>query len=297
LKESEKGDQFLKDSHGFYGCVRNGDYYDKDLEQCKPLTPGCSQVDKSGKVCLACDHGYEKYVEMDGLFNPRRWYIEKKQEAHWEKAFNKPGMVQCKLCTDKYIYNSITRECHKSVKDIDIKYKSSHHGRYHYFQGMKVPNFKKNKKNKGMAKMWLELHLATKKPMDNIPMVETHIYYRKPEKPGKCLETKKGGPFKSIYDNPSKVGKKGQTYKEYNRAFFDLSKKYKSPDGATFYYMNWFQLVPYGHEIQVRATIYGHRRDEANYFVKAFKYKFDEKDDKGVWNYNTKQKNAIDLNK
>ena len=295
LKESNKGDEFLKDSHGWKGCVKTGQVYDAKQDMCVDKIPNCSQMDKTQRICLACKNGYEKYVEMDGLFKPKRWYLEKKQLSHWEKAFQTKDMVQCKICDEKYIYNSITRECHKAVKEIALNYKSSHHGRYHWFQGMKVPKAPKNKHNKGMVKIWLELHLDTKKPLDNIPVVETHIYFRKPVKAGKCLETKKGTPFRSVHDS-DQVGKR-KTYTEYNRAFFDLQKNFEAKGGGTYYYMNWSQMVPAGTELQVRATIYGHKRDEATYFVKAFKYRFDQKDATGKWNHYGKQKSAVSLKK
>jgi len=76
-----------------------------------------------------------------------------------------------------------------------------------------------------------------------------------------------------------------------------MKKDHVSSDGGRHYFLNWYHLVPFGKEIQVRITIYGTKRDESNYFVKAFKYKFDNRDANGKWNFYTKQKSQIDLNK
>ena len=297
LKEVSKENRWLEDKHGWKGCTNNGEVWNPKEDRCEPLIPFCTQVDMKRQICLGCEMGYEREVEIDGLFHPKRWYAAKKQLSHWDKSFVKIGMAICKSCTGKYIYNSFTRECHKAVKDIAINYKTTDSGRYHYFQGMKVPHYPKNKQNKGMALMWFELKLATKVPVDNVPMIETNVYYRKPQKTGKCLEAKKGDAFKSVYDNPDKVGKKDQSYKDYNRAFFDLEKYHQSKDGGKHYYLNWFHAVPMGSEIQVKISLYGHGRDEAKYFVKSFKYRFDNKDATGKWNYYTKQKSAVNLKK
>jgi len=293
LKEKSKSSRWLEDNHGWKGCTSNGEVWNKDEGRCMPLVPFCSQVDKTQKICLGCEIGYERFVELDGLFKPKRWYLSKDQMSAWEKSFTM-GKSKCKPCKGKYLYNSFTRECHKAVKDISINYKTTNKGRYHYFQGMKVPKFPQNKANKGMALMWFELKLATKVPIDNIPVVETQVYYRTPSKRGKCLETKKGQKFQSVYDIDA-TGKK--IYKDYNRAFFDLEKYHKSKDGGRHYYMSWYHAVPMGKEIQTKITLYGHDRDESKYFVKSFKYRFDNKQADGKWDYYTKQKSAVDLKK
>lgn len=66
LREYNKGDLFLRDKHGWKGCVKNGEIWDKKEEKCRPLVPHCSQLDQTKQVCLSCEMGYEKYVEIDG---------------------------------------------------------------------------------------------------------------------------------------------------------------------------------------------------------------------------------------
>merc|ERR1712151_1336571 len=110
LKEKDKDSRFLEDKHGWKGCTQNGEVWNEDEGRCKPLVPFCTQVDKTSKVCLGCEIGYERYAELDGLWKPKRWYVSKDQMQAWEKSFVTPKLAQCKPCKGKYIYNSFTRE-------------------------------------------------------------------------------------------------------------------------------------------------------------------------------------------